>query len=71
MVRVAVALVVVELREIDAGLTVQPTFAVEEEGLHERLIVPSNPPVALMVIVDVADCPDEEIVTLVGLAETE
>jgi hypothetical protein len=69
MVRVAV--VVVASRESDDGLTEQPIFAVEDERLQERLTVPLNPPVALTVIVEAADCPDEEIVTLVGLADTE
>lgn len=71
MVRVAVAVVVVASREIDDGLTEQPIFAVEDERLHERFTVPLNPPVALTVMVEVADCPDDEIVTLVGLADTE
>lgn len=71
IVRVAVALVVVEFREIDDGFNEQPTFALAEETLHEKLIVPLNPLMALSVIVELADCPDEEIVTLVGLAETE
>jgi hypothetical protein len=71
MVRVAAALVVVGSSATDDGFSVQPIFAVEDEVLHERLTVPLNPPVALTVIVEVPDCPDGEIVTLVGLADTE
>ena len=71
MVRVAVTVVVVASSEIDDGLTTQPIFAVDEDRLHESVTVPLKPPVAMTVIVEVADCPDEEIVTLVGLADTE
>jgi len=71
MVRVPVTVVVVASSEIDDGLTTQPIFAVDEDRLHERVTVPLKPPVAMTVIVEVADCPDEEIVTLVGLADTE
>jgi hypothetical protein len=71
MVKVAVALVVVLLREMDDGLTEQPIFAVEDERLHERVTVPLNPLIAKTVIVEVADCPDEEMVTLAGLADIE
>ena len=51
--KVAVALVVVESSETDDGLTMQPTCAVEEEIVHERLTVPLNPPVPVAVIVEV------------------
>jgi hypothetical protein len=71
IVRVAVALVVEPLRDIVDGLTEQPIFAVEEERLHERVTVPLNPLMAVAVIVEVADCPDEEMVTLAGLADSE
>jgi hypothetical protein len=71
MVRVAVALVVVESSETDKGLSEQPIFAVEDEMLHDRLTVPLNPPVALTVIVEVPDCPGDEMVTLMGLADAE
>ena len=71
MVRVPVTVVVVASSEIDDGLTTQPIFAVDEDRLHERVTVPLKPPVAMTVIVEVADCPDGEIVTLVGLADTE
>ena len=54
MVRVAVALVVVESSETDDGLSEQPIFAVEDEMLHDRLTVPLNPPVALTVMVESA-----------------
>jgi len=71
MVSVAVAVVVEPLRDIDDGLTVQPIFAVEDERLHERVTVLLNPLIATTVIVEVADCPDEEMVTLAGLADIE
>jgi hypothetical protein len=71
ILNVAVALPFVELRETDDGLTVQPILAVEDERLHERFTVPLNPPVPLTVMVEVPVCPDEEIVTLGGFAETE
>ena len=71
MVRVAVTVVVVASSEIDDGLSTQPIFAVDEDRLHERVTVPLKPPVAVTVIVEVAACPAEEIVTLVGLANTE
>ena len=71
MVSVAVALVVVASSEIDDGLTEQPNFAVVDERLHDRVTVPRNPLMALTVIVEVADRPAEEMVTLVGLADTE
>lgn len=71
MLKVAVPLVVVESSEIDDELIVQPTFAVEDETVHERLTAPLNPPVPLAVIVEVPVCPDEEMVTLAGFADTE
>ena len=70
VVKVALALVVVESSATDVGLSEQPIFAVEEETLQERLTVPLNPPVAVTVIVEVPDCPGETF-TVVGLAETE
>jgi len=66
-----VAVVDAEFRETDDGLTVHPIFAVEDETAQDRLTVPLNPPEAWTVIADVPVCPDEEIVTLVGLADTE
>ena len=60
----------VELRETDDGLRVQPILTVDDERLHDRLTVPLNPPVAVTVMVEVPDCPDETS-TVVGLAETE
>ena len=71
MFKVAVALLVVESSETDEGLSVQPTLAVDDETVHERFTVPMNPPVAFTVIVEVPACPDEEIVTLGGFADTE
>ena len=71
MLKVAVALVDVESSETDDGLNVQPILAVEDETVQERLIVPLNPPVALAVIVEFPVCPEEEIVRLAGLADTE
>jgi hypothetical protein len=67
---VAVALVVVLSRVTDVGLTVQVTFALEDEGLQVRPTVPVKPLLAVTVMVDVPDCPGEEIVTLDGLANT-
>jgi hypothetical protein len=71
MLNVAVALALMESSETDGGLTVQPIFAVDDERLQERLTLPLNAPVPLTVIVEVPVCPDEEIVTVVGLADTE
>jgi hypothetical protein len=67
----AVALVVVLSRVTDVGLTVQVILALEEEGLQDRLTVPLKPSLAVTVMVDVPDCPGEEIVTLAGLADKE
>jgi len=53
ILRVAVALVVLESSETDDGLSVQPIFAVEDETVQDRLTVPLNPLVALVVIVEV------------------
>ena len=71
MLKVSVALVVEEFSETAEGLSVQPILAVDDETLQERLTVPLNPPVALTVMVEVPVCPDEEIVTLGGFADTE
>jgi hypothetical protein len=68
MVTVAVALVVALSRPTDVGLSVQVIFAVEDEGLQDRSTVPLKPLLAVTVMVDVPDCPGEEMVTLVGLA---
>ena len=68
---VAAAVVVVLSRVTDVGLSVQVIFAFEDEGVHDRLTVPLKPASAVTVMVDVPDCPGEEIVTLAGLADKE
>jgi hypothetical protein len=55
MVNVEVALVVALSSDTDAGLSEQLILAVEEEVLQERAIAPLKPPVALAVMVEVAD----------------
>ena len=70
MVRVAAAVVVVPSTLTDVGLSVQVIFALEDEGLQDMATMPLKPLIAVTVMVDVPDCPGDEMVTLVGLADT-
>ena len=70
-VKVDVALVVEVLSVTDAGLREHPIFAVDDDMLQERLMVPLKPLLDVAVIVEEADCPDDEMVLLVGLADME